>query len=98
MKEAEFWAVPVLWGAGTHSRLLSPATKRLSLSAPVGVLAGAAVSSCLTCLVCLSQVCFFGVMTLSSLFLIDSGADDCFIDQNLARKARVTTERLHDPN
>lgn len=75
MKKAEFRSVPVLWVAGALPRLLSHSAKRMSPSVHAGVLAGTALSCPTMSRLSLPGMLFWSYNSLSSLFLIDSGAD-----------------------
>lgn len=87
---------PAGWRRRMSPHLLSYAAKRMSLSANTLGFGGTA-SSCPTLSRVFLPVTLFWSHHSLSLFLIDSGTDDWFIEHNLARQANISTEELPQP-
>lgn len=92
------WGVLILWKARPSPCFLPRAAKRRSSSIEVGVFVSETSSSTpshsrmqLQATLCVNKV------ELPLLALVDSGADDCFLDKELAMRSGIPVETLEAP-
>lgn len=88
----------VLWSTWTLSVYLSQATKRLGLPVSMGALVGQIhnPSRACPCFLILANICYQH-QQLSLQDLIDSGAEESFIDVQVAEQAGIPFETLEKP-
>lgn len=96
-KAFRFQGLSVLGPVGPLHRLLPHSAKRLSSPVHAGVLTSG-ISTCPTssCLTILGTL-LWANDSLPVFFLVDSGVDDSFINESLAKQASIPTEMFPQP-